>query len=122
VIDAVREQAAPDAATPVAGVDVEHVELGIEVHVAIARRSADGEADDGVIFDRDEDGAVARGIVEPDSGPVFPAVGDRERLQHAGREYAGIGCLPSARVDRRDAIDILRASRADHAAFRMRKE
>ena len=116
------EQTSADAATPAARVDIEDIYLGIEGHIGIARRSADGKSDDNTIIDRDKNRTVRRAAVQPDPGPIFASIGDCERLERAGGNDAGIGGLPGVRMDRRDAIDIFRASRADHAAFRMRKE
>jgi len=58
-----REQAAADATTPTAGVDVEDIELGFEMHIGVARRSANAEADNQITFDRDEDGPLRGRVV-----------------------------------------------------------
>lgn len=60
------EQAAADAAAPAARIDIEGVDLGIEFDVGIARPAAEGEADDGVVFDGDKDGTVGRAVIQPD--------------------------------------------------------
>ena len=122
MLDATRKQAAADAAAPVAGIDIDDVKLGVEGHSGIARRAADGEADDDAIVERDKDRAIGRTVVQPDAGPELPSIGDGEGLERPGGKDAGIGRLPGRRVDRRDSIDIIRASRTNHAAFRMRKE
>ncbi len=121
VIGAMHEQAAADAAAPAARIDIEGVDLGIEFDVGIARPAAEGEAADGVVFDGDKDGTVGRAVIQPDPRLVFPSTRDREGLERARGNDAGIGRLPRAGMNRRDAIEVLRARPANHAAFRMRK-
>jgi hypothetical protein len=123
MIGAVDEEAAPDAAAPARRIDIEGVELGVELHVGVARRAAaEGESDDCVIFDSDKDGAVGRTLVQSDSRPMFPSARDPEGRARLRGNDVGVGRVPRMRMNPRDAVEILGARQADHAAFRRRKE
>jgi hypothetical protein len=109
-----REQLSAGAGAPVAGVDVEGVDLTRAFGVVVAGGAEDGEADDPLVVDGDDRlrvGGGGRVEVVP-LGPLLRL----QRVEEVVGDQAPVGDLPGADMDARDVKTLVRAGSSDYEA------
>jgi hypothetical protein len=91
-------QLSADAGSPVAGIDVDRIELAV----------SDGDEANHLARDLRDDGRKPT--------PVLGPLGERDRRELLFAEQVCVGALPGGDLDAGDGLTVLRRTRADHHA------